>query len=61
MAKSKTVTQGSVFATFISEGIAMTHELDARRRFGDDVGEFLRSKNLVDDFETFRAAKKSKT
>ena len=37
MAKSKTVTQGSVFATFISEGIAMTHELEARRRFGDDV------------------------
>ncbi len=61
MAKSKTVTQGSVFATFISEGIAMTHELEARRRFGDDVGEFLRKRGLVEEFETFRAAKKPKS
>lgn len=59
--KRNTVTEGSVFATFISEGIAMTQELEARRRFGNDVGEFLRKKGLVDEFETFRNAKKTKS
>lgn len=54
MPKSKTVTEGSVFATFISEGIAMTQELDARRRFCADVAEFLRKKGLVIEFEAFR-------
>lgn len=61
MAKSKTVTQGNVFATFISECVAMTQELDARRRFCDDAGEFLRKKGLVDEFETFRKGRASKS
>ena len=39
----------------------MTQELEARRRFGNDVGEFLRKKGLVDEFETFRNAKKTKS
>lgn len=61
MAKSKTVTEGSVFATFVRESIAMTQELEARRRFGEDVGDFLRDLGLVGDFEKFRKAKKTKS
>jgi hypothetical protein len=45
----------------IEEMISMVSELQARRKWGDLVGEFLKSKNLIEEFETFRKEKTNPT
>lgn len=47
-----------VFATFIAQASAIGNEVDARRRFDEDVTAFLKDRDLVGDFEAFRAARK---
>lgn len=51
------VTQGNVFATFLLEASSLGNEVEARRKFDNDVGVFLSEKNLVREFETWREAR----
>lgn len=52
------VLHGDAFRTFIAEATSIGNEVDARRRFDADVGEYLESKGLREDFDAWRAAKK---
>lgn len=51
------VMNGEAIMTMIREGASMLDELGARRRFDSEIGEYLASKQLVEDFESWRAAK----
>lgn len=48
-------TNSSVVKDFLNELNSLGMELDARRRFQDDVVAFLRDRNLVGDFNVYRA------
>lgn len=48
------VVAGAVFATLLNEMLSATQELEARRRFDDQVSKFLQAKGLLDDFEEWR-------
>lgn len=48
------VHEGNVFATLMKELLTMAQELEARRKFDEDVSEFMRERSLVEEFATFR-------
>lgn len=54
------VMHGDAFRSFITEATSIGNELDARRLFDTDVGEYLTSKKLADDFNAWREAKHPK-
>lgn len=57
--KKMPVLHGDAFRTFIAEATSIGNEVEARRAFDADVGEYLGAKGLREDFDTWRAAKSS--
>lgn len=55
--ESVPVARGQVFAAALEEMVSLVREVEARRKWGDTVAEFLKSKNLIEEFETFRKEK----
>lgn len=51
-------TNSSVLHDFVNELNSLGIELDARRRFCEEVTAFLRERNLVEDFNKYRARHK---
>lgn len=54
------VHKNDVFATFVDQAQSLGNEVAARRRFDADVSEFLKTKGLVAEFETFRKSREPK-
>lgn len=54
------VMQGDAFVAFIREATSIGNEVEARRVFDREVGEYLTEKGLVDDFEAWRKARADK-
>ena len=52
------VPSGNTFATLLREMLSLVHELEARRRFDAEVGEWLKEFGLVDEFEAWREKKR---
>ncbi len=53
------VLHGNVFSTFISEAQSLGNEVNARREFDADVGEYLTQKGLLDEWSKWREAKRA--
>lgn len=53
----QTVMKGSVFASLLEEMHSAAEEIAARRKWGEQVSEYLKSKSLIEDFEAWRKAK----
>jgi hypothetical protein len=51
------VRVGDVLIQLVRESDSLLQELFARRSFDADVGEYLKLKNLVDDFNAWRTAR----
>ena len=54
------VLRGDVFATFVHEAKSLGDEVVARRAFDDDVGAFLKERELLADFEAWRVARRAR-
>lgn len=57
MQSAPPVTMGNVAVNFIREVTSWANELEGRRALDADVGEYLKEKNLVDEFNAWRTAK----
>lgn len=51
------VRAGEVFIQYTREANLLLNELTQRRAFDNDIGMYLREKNLVDDFNAWRSAR----
>ena len=51
------VMHGNAFHTFIAEATSIGNEVTARRKFDFEVCEYLESKGLRIEFETWRASR----
>lgn len=49
------VVTGTVLATICAEIMSAMRELDARRKFDEQVGQFLKERKLSAKFEAWRA------
>lgn len=54
------VAQGDCFVTFIREAQSIGNEVEFRRAYDADVGEYLVGKGLAADFSAWREAKRPK-
>lgn len=52
---TNSTTASSVVKNFLNELNSLRIELDARRRFQEDVVAYIRDRNLTDDFNKYRA------
>ncbi len=48
------VTAGNVFVAFMNEATSLAHEVEARRKFQTEVGEFLAERGLIDAFTVWQ-------
>jgi urease alpha subunit len=55
------VVYGNVFATFLDEATKIGNEVMARRQTERDVADFLKMKNLIEEFDAWRKAKYTPT
>lgn len=53
------VMHNDVFRSFVDEARSIGLEVEARRAFQNEVASFLAEKKLVQEFEAWRAARKS--
>lgn len=54
------VQKGSVVANVVRELVELSNELDARRRFDEDVTAFLKERGLIADFDAFRKVRSAR-